>query len=76
MKNTFKDVFDNTCNIGDLKSEHIFCPQTTQDQGPQTGKFFICSDFLAESLVIRTYRDENLPFRKFQREKRLPKNSR
>ena len=31
LKNTFKDVFDNTCNIGDFRSEHIFCPQTTQE---------------------------------------------
>ena len=31
LKNTFKDVFDNTCNIGDYRSAHIFCPQTTQE---------------------------------------------
>ena len=38
---------------------HVFTPL----------KFSICSDFLAESLVIR----KNLPLRKFQPEKRLPK---
>ena len=30
----------------------------------------------AESLVIENYRDQNLPFRKFQPEKRAPENSR
>ena len=29
-KNTFTDVFDNTCDIGDFRA-HIFCPQTTQE---------------------------------------------
>ena len=43
---------------------HIFIPQ----------KFFICSDFLAESLVIRKLqRSKFIPSRKFQPEKRLPK---
>ena len=29
-KNTFTDVFDNTCDISYFKA-HIFCPQTTQE---------------------------------------------
>ena len=30
-KNTFTDVFDNTCDISDFRGQ-IFCPQTTQQQ--------------------------------------------
>ena len=29
-ENTFTDLFDNTCDIGDFRV-HIFCPETTQD---------------------------------------------
>ena len=29
-KNTFSDVFDNTCDSSDFRA-HIFCPQTTQE---------------------------------------------
>lgn len=29
-KNTFQDVFDNTCDIDDFRA-HIFCLQTTQE---------------------------------------------
>ena len=36
-------------------------------------KFFICSDYLAESLVIRRLQGSKLTFRKFQPEYRLPK---
>ena len=28
-RNTFTDIFDNTCDIGDFKA-NIFCPQMTQ----------------------------------------------
>ena len=30
LKNPFKDLFDNTCDISDFRA-HIFCPHTTQE---------------------------------------------
>ena len=29
-QNNFKDVFNNTCDIGDFRA-HLFCPQTTEE---------------------------------------------
>ena len=45
---------------------HIFIPQ----------KFFICSDFLAESLVIRKLQGSKLTFSKISARKKAPENSR
>ena len=45
---------------------HIFIPY----------KFFICSDFLAESLVIRKLQGSKLSFSKFSARKKAPENSR
>ena len=45
---------------------HIFIPY----------KFFICSDFLAESLVIRKLQGSKLTFSKISARKKAPENSR
>ena len=48
------------------RHRHIFIPQ----------KFFICSDFLAESLVIRKLQGSKLTFSKISARKKAPENSR
>ena len=35
-KNTFTDVFYNTCDIGDFRA-HIFCPQTKAKEHQEAG---------------------------------------
>ena len=35
-KNTFTDVFYNTCDIGDFRT-HIFCPQTKAKEHQEAG---------------------------------------